>query len=211
MTQRHSTGGALLRTACLATAFSALLAGVADADAGRGVGIIRVSAEEAGTVQASDTPYHLKTVFRAPEGECFKGNIEGRVLGGHSYMAPCDPGVESDQTWFVAIADEEKGAVLLVNYGQGQPVCLTVDMDDPLYGVRLAECARDEQKLRTQVFLLKEIEGQRVTRIKNLATGDDRCLEGNRFAPDAVMGGAAFMDTCQDVTGQIWFFEQMEY
>lgn len=32
-----------------------------------------------------------------------------------------------------------------------------------------------------------------------------RCLEGNGGVnPDSVLGGAAFMDTCQDVTGQLW-------
>ena len=33
---------------------------------------------------------------------------------------------------------------------------------------------------------------------------ENRCLEGNRPEGSPAMGGAAFMDRCQDVTGQLW-------
>jgi len=36
---------------------------------------------------------------------------------------------------------------------------------------------------------------------------EGKCFEGNRFAPDATLGGAAFMDNCQNVSGQLWKFE----
>jgi hypothetical protein len=32
----------------------------------------------------------------------------------------------------------------------------------------------------------------------------NKCLEGNQVAPGATLGGAAFMDTCQNVSGQMW-------
>ncbi len=35
---------------------------------------------------------------------------------------------------------------------------------------------------------------------------EDKCFEGNRFAPESVLGGGAFMDDCQDVSGQFWKF-----
>ena len=31
-----------------------------------------------------------------------------------------------------------------------------------------------------------------------------RCMEANQRSPGATLGGATFMDTCQNVTGQIW-------
>ena len=34
--------------------------------------------------------------------------------------------------------------------------------------------------------------------------GENKCLEGNRFSPDSTLGGAAFMDNCQNVSGQLW-------
>jgi hypothetical protein len=34
---------------------------------------------------------------------------------------------------------------------------------------------------------------------------ENQCLEGNRVADDAVLGGAAFMNDCADpTTGQLW-------
>lgn len=38
----------------------------------------------------------------------------------------------------------------------------------------------------------------------------DRCLEGNRLAPTSTLEGAAFMDDCQDVSGQRWKFVDAE-
>ncbi|MBP7960950.1 MAG: hypothetical protein KBG20_01440 [Caldilineaceae bacterium] len=38
---------------------------------------------------------------------------------------------------------------------------------------------------------------------------ENKCLEGNQFATGAVLGGAAFMDTCQEAIGQLWSFEDI--
>ena len=36
---------------------------------------------------------------------------------------------------------------------------------------------------------------------------ENKCLEGNRFAPTSTLKGAAFMDNCQNVSGQLWKFK----
>jgi len=42
-------------------------------------------------------------------------------------------------------------------------------------------------------------------RLTNLAyEAEDRCFEGNRLADDAYIRGAAFLDRCQNVSGQYW-------
>jgi hypothetical protein len=43
-------------------------------------------------------------------------------------------------------------------------------------------------------------------RLKTQFRGDGECLEGNQGA-SPVHGGAAFMDTCQNVSGQLWKLE----
>ena len=43
-------------------------------------------------------------------------------------------------------------------------------------------------------------------RLKTQFRGEGECLEGNQ-AGSNVKSGAAFMDKCQDVTGQLWKFE----
>jgi hypothetical protein len=39
-----------------------------------------------------------------------------------------------------------------------------------------------------------------------LHEADGNCLEGNSVGKDSFLGGAAFMDACQDATGQLWRF-----
>ena len=43
-------------------------------------------------------------------------------------------------------------------------------------------------------------------RLKTMFRGDGECLEGNQ-ATSKVHGGNAFMDKCQNVSGQLWKFE----
>lgn len=43
-------------------------------------------------------------------------------------------------------------------------------------------------------------------RMKTMFRGEENCLEGNQAA-SPVHSGAAFMDRCQDVSGQLWKFE----
>lgn len=39
---------------------------------------------------------------------------------------------------------------------------------------------------------------------------ENKCLEGNRFAPSSTLKGAAFMDNCQNVSGQLWKFKPIK-
>jgi hypothetical protein len=42
-------------------------------------------------------------------------------------------------------------------------------------------------------------------RLKTIAQeADNRCLESNRVSPTSYLGGATFMDKCQNVSGQLW-------
>ena len=41
-------------------------------------------------------------------------------------------------------------------------------------------------------------------KMKTVFQGDGKCLEGNRFAATSTLRGAAFMDNCQNVSGQLW-------
>ena len=43
-------------------------------------------------------------------------------------------------------------------------------------------------------------------KLKTQFQGPDKCLEGNKRASTSTLGGAAFMDNCQRVSGQAWKF-----
>lgn len=49
-----------------------------------------------------------------------------------------------------------------------------------------------------------------VYRLKTAFLGDSMCLEGNEFSPASTLRGAAFMDRCQRVTGQLWSFKRTD-
>jgi hypothetical protein len=36
---------------------------------------------------------------------------------------------------------------------------------------------------------------------------ENKCLEGNKLSPRSTLRGAAFMDNCQNVSGQLWKFK----
>ncbi len=44
-------------------------------------------------------------------------------------------------------------------------------------------------------------------RLKTQFRGSGECLEGNKM--DGSKGGTAFMDKCQNVSGQLWKFERV--
>lgn len=54
--------------------------------------------------------------------------------------------------------------------------------------------------------LMAQAPGDGYYRLKTMFRGEGECLEGNQAA-SKVHNGAAFMDKCQNVTGQMWKFE----
>lgn len=47
-------------------------------------------------------------------------------------------------------------------------------------------------------------DGLGLYRMKTKFQGPNKCLEGNAFKPTSTLGGAAFMDDCMNVRGQLW-------
>ncbi len=99
----------------------------------------------------TNTYRKLTTLFLEKENKCFEGNkvARGSTLGGAAFMDDCQN--VSGQSW------------KMIPTGGGY------------------------FRLTTQ-FLEKE----------------NKCLEGNKFASGSTLGGRAFMDNCQNVSGQLW-------
>ena len=164
-----------------------------------------VSVEKQPAAQVPDTKtenYKLKTVFRGDD-ECLEGNrIDGNsVLAGAAFQDACQ-NVTGQQWTFSKRSD---GYYTMRTQFLGQDKCLE--------GNQLAGSA-----LGGAAFLdtCKEVTGQQWKLVKagdnlyrlqtKFREKDDECLEGNRFAPSSVLKGASFMDKCQNVTGQLWYF-----
>lgn len=67
-------------------------------------------------------------------------------------------------------------------------------------GARMAVCADDP----AQKWLFTESGVEFHYRLQNYAGGVDFCLEGNQVSPGAMLDGAAFLDNCDNVSGQLW-------
>ena len=163
---------------------------------------VDVKAQPAAEAPAAATEYYkLKTVFRG-ENECLEGNrIAGNsTLAGAAFQDTCKD--VDGQAW--SLTKRPDGYYTLRTKFLGQDKCLE---GNQLAGKVLGGAA----------FLdtCKEVTGQQWKLVKagdnlfrlqtKFREKEGECLEGNRHAPESVLKGAAFMDKCQNVTGQLWY------
>src|SRR6056297_2086398 len=138
----------------------------------------------------------LTTMFRQEAGECLSANLiaQNPELNDEVFMDKCM--VTTDQFWtFVPAVDgrvtiraeggEEclTGSVPFVPAAERPPVDMWAYMTD---------CSEAPEQLWTL-----EAAADGYFRLKNLALGDGKCLEGNVFEANAFLGGVPFMDDCR--------------
>ena len=157
----------------------------------------------AGPAEAQDFPgtYRLQTMFQAPENKCFEGNrfSAESTLGGAAFMDTCQN--VTGQLW--TIQAQGDGWYRLKTLFQGDGKCLEGNRYAPEAVLSGAAYMDNCQNVSGQLWKL-EPQGDGWYRLKTQFQGEGKCLEGNRFAPESTLGGAAFMDNCQNVSGQLW-------
>lgn len=130
--------------------------------------------------------------------ECLEGNGRGGQFGGNSVMTPC-AGQSGQLFEAVPAAD---GYVTLRTVGRGPGECL--EGNAPGSGTMNGAAFMDDcRNVTGQLWRFTPTERDGVFRLQTAWRGDGECLEANGRGSQ-VHGGAAFMDTCQDVTGQYW-------
>lgn len=158
---------------------------------------------------AQDYPgtYRLQTMFQAPEDKCFEGNrlAPESVLGGAAFMDTCQD--VSGQIW--KIESQGNGWYRLKTLFQGDGKCLEGNRFDPGSPLRGAAFMDSCQNVSGQLWQIVP-NGDGWVRLKTQFQGAGKCLEGNRFSPDSTLGGGAFMDNCQNVSGQLWKFTRVD-
>lgn len=157
-------------------------------------------------VQAQDFPvaYRMQTMFQEPENKCFEGNrFDSRsTLGGAAFMDTCQN--VTGQLWVIVPAGGGWYRLsTLFQMPEGK--CLEGNRFDPNSTLRGAAFMDNCQNVSGQLWRF-EPAGDGWFRLKTQFQGDGKCLEGNRFDPNSTLGGGAFMDNCQNVSGQLWKF-----
>ncbi len=148
--------------------------------------------------------YRLQTMFLENENKCLEGNslADWATLGGAAFMDDCQD--VSGQLWKFVPAENgyyRLQTMFLENEGK----CLEGNRlaeDSTLGGAAFMD---DCQSVSGQLWRLVESEAAGYYRLQTkFLENENKCLEGNRLADWATLGGAAFMDDCQDVSGQLW-------
>jgi hypothetical protein len=148
--------------------------------------------------------YRLQTMFQAPENKCFEGNRfnPSSTLGGAAFMDNCQN--VTGQLWVVIPAGQGMYRLsTLFQMPEGK--CLEGNRFNPNSTLQGAAFMDNCQNVSGQLWRIVP-NGDGWFRLKTLFQGDNKCLEGNRYDPSSTLGGAAFMDNCQNVSGQLWKF-----
>lgn len=141
---------------------------------------------------------HLTTMFRGPEGECLASSVDGRILEkGTAHMALCENTAEQLWAW----VDAGDGYFhLTTKAGEATGLCLDGNEANGRINegaTYLATC----QNVPSQLWLRRDEGGGFFRLTTQERETSDACLEGNQIN-GSVKRGAAFLDDCQNVSGQ---------
>ena len=150
--------------------------------------------------------FKLTTQFRENENECLEGNqFNGSVLNGAAFMDKCQD--VSGQAWKVMPA-ENGYFKLTTQFRENENECLEGNQADGsvLSGVAFMDKCQD---VDGQLWKATSADNGYVKLTTKFRENENECLEGNQIDGE-VLSGAAFMDKCQDVSGQLWKFQIMD-
>ena len=140
--------------------------------------------------------FGLASMFVEPDSKCLDANS-----GGFAIQTDCD--YNEAQYWRALPAADDSYFQLTT---EGTPgLCLQAERgadggQSAGGGARMVACG-DEPG---QKWLFTDSGVEYYYRLQNQAGGSEGCLEGNRVSQGAYLDGAAFLDNCQDVSGQLW-------
>ncbi len=147
--------------------------------------------------------YRFKTMWRG-DGECLESNgAASAYQGGNAFMDTCQD--VSGQLW--SIEDAGNGHYRLKTMSQGSGNCLESNgaASDYHGGNAFMDTCKD---VSGQLWSIEDA-GNGHYRLKTMSQGSGECLEGNSPIERAdIMGGSAYMDACQNVSGQFWHLVQ---
>jgi hypothetical protein len=144
--------------------------------------------------------FRLTTMFREDAGECLEGNqFNGSAKAGAAFMDSCQD--VSGQLW--RAIDQGNGYFrLTTQFREGFDECLEGNQFNGT--VKDGAAFMDScQNVSGQLWRAVPA-GDGYFRLTTMFREEfNECLEGNQFN-GSVKAGAAFMDACQNVTGQLW-------
>jgi len=165
--------------------------------------VMNIRGAPAAVISDTGRYYRLQTMFLENENKCLEGNqlASDAILGGAAFMDDCQN--VTGQMWKFMHAGGGYYR-LQTMFLEGENRCLEGNRLAPgsvLSGGAFMDACQD---VTGQFWKLVDAGGGYFRLQTMFLEGENRCLEGNRLAPESVLQGAAFMDACQNVTGQLW-------
>ncbi len=142
--------------------------------------------------------FKMTTQFREGSEECFEGNRRGGSMNGAAFMDSCQN--VSGQLW-KAIPQGNGYAKLTTMFREGENECLEGNQrGGSMGGAAFMDSCQNVSGQLWKVIPQGDSGYAKLTTM--FREGENECLEGNQRGGS--MGGAAFMDSCQNVSGQLW-------
>lgn len=166
--------------------------------------IVDVTGAPAAIIENTDGYYRLQTMFLEAENLCLEGNrlAEDSVLNGEAFMDDCQD--VTGQLWKIVPTDQAGYYRLQTMFLESENKCLEGNRRAEESVLGGGSFMDDCQGVTGQSFKFVDA-GNGYYRIQTMfLEAENKCWEGNRLANASVLSGGAFMDDCQDVTGQLW-------
>lgn len=147
--------------------------------------------------------FRLQSMYLENENKCLEGNRfeANSTLRGASFMDDCQN--VSGQLW-KAVEDQNGYFRLQTQFLENENKCLEGNRVAPGSTLGGAAFMDDCQNVSGQLWKMLPADNGYFRLTTMFLEGEGKCLESNRPAPGAYLGGGAFMDNCQNVSGQLW-------
>ncbi len=164
--------------------------------------VVDLTGAPAAIIDDTGAYYRLRSV--APDGpRCLEGNrvAAESFLGGASFRDTCLD--VTGQLWQFSPSDDDGYYTLSTRQLQDDGHCL--DRGDPDGETRADQAVHLARCNDSPGQLWRLVDAGGAFRIQSQDTeAANLCVEGNAVAKDAVLGGAAFLDGCQEVSSQVF-------
>ncbi len=153
--------------------------------------------------------YKLTTMFLEGENKCLEGNkfAPNSTLKGAAFMDNCQN--VSGQLWKLVPAGNGYFR-MKTQFLEKENKCLEGNKFAPNSTLKGAAFMDNCQNVSGQLWKLVPARNGYFRLQTMFLEKENKCLEGNKFAPSSTLKGAAFMDNCQNVSGQLWKFKSIK-
>jgi len=146
--------------------------------------------------------YYLRTQFTGDNMSLESNNATSKDMNGAAFMS--DQKGATGTMWQLVEDPQQKGWYRLKSKHMGNNKCLECNGKESTVkgGASFMDDCKNVSGQLWKLELVSNKNGDNIYRLRTMLHGNDASLEGNK--PGGSKGGNAFMNTTQNVSGQMW-------